>query len=91
MPRRTLRETLMGLIGVREHSGAAHAGAVLARHAEELMRTSGVMSVGVGTNESGVATIVVGIAGHRAPGSGFPESIDGVPVVVQEVGRTDTL
>lgn len=89
MPRRTLRETLMGLIGVREHSGAAHAGAVLARHAEELMRTSGVMSVGVGTNESGVATIMVGIAGHRTPGSEFPDDIEGVPVVVQEVSRAE--
>lgn len=79
----------MGLIGVREHSGAAHAGAVLARHAEELMRTSGVMSVGVGTNESGVATIVVGIAGHRTPGSEFPDDIEGVPVVVQEVSRAE--
>jgi len=89
MARRTLHETLTGWFTSHEPADSAHAGAVLARHAEELMRTSGVMSVSVGTNQSGVATIVVGVSPHRFTSSGFPESIDGVPVVVQEVSKPD--
>lgn len=91
MPRRSLRETLVGWFASHEPTGSAHAGAVLARHAEELMRTSGVMSVGVGANEAGAAAIVVGVAAHRFTAGGLPESIEGVPVVVQEVGRNETL
>jgi len=55
------------------------------------MRTSGVMSVGVGANEAGVGAIVVGVAAHRFTTGGLPESIEGVPVVVQEVSRNDAL
>ncbi len=53
------------------------------------MRTSGVMSVGVGAGPGGDAVIVVGVSGHQASESGLPENIEGVPVLVQEVGRSD--
>ncbi|MBN2247821.1 MAG: hypothetical protein JW733_03895 [Coriobacteriia bacterium] len=89
MPRRTLRDALTGWFAPRESAGMAHAGTVLAHHAERLMRTSGVMSVGVGTDAAGDPAIIVGVSGHQAAEVGLPESIDGVPVLVQEVGRTE--
>ncbi|MHB1017792.1 MAG: hypothetical protein ACYC2X_07910 [Coriobacteriia bacterium] len=89
MARRSLRDAFSAWFPGRESAGAAQAGTVLAHHAEGLMRTSGVMSVGVGTDAAGNPAIVVGISGHQAAELGLPESIEGVPVVVQEVGRPD--
>jgi hypothetical protein len=89
MARRSLHDAFSAWFPGRESTGAAQAGTVLAHHAERLMRTSGVMSVGVGTDAAGNPAIVVGISGHQAAELGLPESIDGVPVVVQEVGRPD--
>lgn len=90
MSRRTVRDAFTAWFPARESAGAAQAGTVLAHHAETLMRTSGVMSVGVGTDAAGNPAIVVGISGHQAPESALPESLEGVPVIVQEVGRPDS-
>lgn len=89
MERRSLRDVLSGWFGPRISTGAAHAGAVLARHAEGLMRTSGVMSLGVGESDAGDAVIVVGISGHQGAELGLPDNLEGVPVVIQEVGRSE--
>lgn len=89
MAHRPLRELLFGWLTPRETAGTAHVGAVLGRHAEGLMRTSGVMSVGVGTDARGNPAIVVGISGHQAAELGLPERIEEVPVVIQEVGHSD--
>jgi len=87
MARRSLREVLTGWLPRQEPTDASHVGAVLARHAEELMRTGGVMSVGVGANPEGDPVILVGISGHQAGEHGLPDSIEGVPVLVQEIRR----
>lgn len=54
------------------------------------MRMGGVMSVGVGADARGNPAIVVGISGHQGADLGLPESIEDVPVVVQDIGRRDT-
>ena len=54
------------------------------------MRMGGVMSVGVGVDSRGNPAIVVGISGHQWADLGLPESIEDVPVVVQDIGRRDT-
>lgn len=61
---------------------------VTARHAEELMALPGVVSVGIGRTEEGVAIIVVGLE-REAPSArrGLPEQIDGFEVRAEIVGR----
>ena len=90
MSRRSFHDVITRWFPRRESADAAHAGGVLARHAETLMRTGGVMSVGVGIDPRGNPAIVVGVSGHRAADMGLPEQIEDVPVIVQEVGRPES-
>jgi hypothetical protein len=61
---------------------------VTARHAEALMALPGVVSVGIGCNEKGVAVIVIGLE-REAPGAArqLPDRIDGFEVRTEVVGR----
>lgn len=80
-----MRGWLARLLGRGE---APVAGIALARmHAEaSLMALEGVVSIGVGRDKDGAEAIVVGVASAATPVE-LPESVDGVPVVVREVGR----
>ena len=61
---------------------------VTARHAEELMAIPGVVSVGVGRGENGVAVIVVGLdRDASAAEAALPQSLDGFEVRAEVVGR----
>jgi hypothetical protein len=63
---------------------------VMSRHAEQLMRMKGVMSVGVGTTDEGEPAFVVGIDDPRAPSvADIPTSIDGVPVIHHRIGKQE--
>jgi hypothetical protein len=71
----------------RARPDRAHAGDVLARHAEDLMRTHGVMSVGIGVTPAGEPAIVVGVSALRAMATGvIPPVLEGVTVIVREIG-----
>lgn len=75
----------------------AHAQAVKARHANQLMSVPGVVSVGVGLRQqSGRLTDEVAIivmVGEKAPpgkvpaAERLPAQLDGVPVDVQQAGE----
>lgn len=61
---------------------------VLNRHSGELMRMRGVLSVGIGRDESGRPVIVIGLDGERPETqAALPSSLDGVPVQVLTSGR----
>ena len=61
---------------------------VTARHAEELMAIPGVVSVGIGLGEDGVAVIVVGLDRESsAAQDAVPETLDGFTVRTEIVGR----
>ena len=65
--------------------------AVLTRHAGELMRMKGVMSVGIGRGDDGKTAIIVGLSGESAEARGaVPDFLDGVPVVVKVTGSIET-
>lgn len=65
--------------------------AVLTRHAGELMRMKGVMSVGIGRGDDGKTAIIVGLSGESAEARGaLPDFLDGVPVVVKVTGSIET-
>jgi microsomal dipeptidase-like Zn-dependent dipeptidase len=66
-----------------------HAGDVLTRHAEELMRLRGVMSVGLGRDDDGRPAIVLGLENPLAVPENLPESVEGIPVVHRDVGRPE--
>ncbi|MCE5203868.1 MAG: hypothetical protein ABFC80_09080 [Coriobacteriales bacterium] len=77
-------------------TGAENAGerpeAVLTRHAGELMRMRGVMSIGVGRDESGRPAIVIGMSADGiAARAAIPKAIDGVPVVINVTGTIEPL
>jgi hypothetical protein len=88
-----LREFFISLFVRRtsSQSNAAHglpAAEVMSRHAEQLMRLKGVMSVGVGTTPEGEPAIVVGIDDPRAASvADIPESLEGVPVIHHRIGQ----
>jgi hypothetical protein len=76
----------------REHHGAvAHATTeVLSRHAERLMRTKGVMSVGVGHTPEGEPAIVIGTDRMDAEASdALPAEIEGIPVIRHQIGHVE--
>jgi hypothetical protein len=58
-------------------------------HAERsLMALEGVVSVGTGLVDDGTEAIVVGVADETcAVAQAMPAQVDGVPVVVQQVGE----
>lgn len=61
---------------------------VTAEHAAELMAIPGVVSVGIGRGEEGVAVIVVGLERDSAAAeAALPASLDGFPVRTEVVGR----
>jgi hypothetical protein len=52
------------------------------------MRMRGVLSVGIGRDESGRPVIVIGLDGERPETqAALPSSLDGVPVQVMTSGR----
>lgn len=63
------------------------AGKILTRHAEELMRLRGVMSVGLGRTEDGHPAIVLGLENPLQVPMNVPESVEGLPVIHREVGQ----
>jgi len=79
------------LFGGRAAPDSPHATDVLTRHAEKLMRMRGVMSVGLGRTADGGAAIVIGVENPLAVPENIPAEIEGVPVVIQDVGRPDAL
>ncbi len=63
----------------------------LARATAELMRVRGVVSVGLGLDQDGREAIVVGVACAPAKlRATLPEHVDGVPVLLREVGEVET-
>ncbi len=65
----------------------ARAADVLARHAVALMDLEGVVSVGVGLDDSGAAAIVLGASRAEAVAAAtMPTVLEGVRVVVRVVG-----
>jgi hypothetical protein len=61
---------------------------VLNRHAGELTRMRGVLSVGIGRDDAGRPVIVIGLDGERPETqAALPASLDGVPVQVMTSGR----
>jgi len=66
-----------------------HAGEVLTRNAERLMRLRGVMSVSLGRTADGRPAIVLGLENPLAVPENLPDEVEGVPVVHQDVGRPD--
>lgn len=58
---------------------------VKARHYEKLMAMEGVASVGVGKNESGQPSIVVGVK-NETDATTLPINLEGYQVVVRLVG-----
>lgn len=51
-----------------------------------LMALPGVVSIGVGLDDTGTKAIVVGVAGTGVDVTAVPHDVDGVPVLVREVG-----
>lgn len=63
-------------------SGKQSAEAVLTRHAGQLMKIRGVMSIGIGKDEEGHACITVGVTSDAPDAVGdVPASLDGIRVV----------
>ena len=63
----------------------------LVRATAELMRVRGVVSVGLGLDQDGREAIVVGVARASAKlRTALPEHIDGVRVLLREVGEVET-
>jgi len=63
---------------------------VLNRHSGELMRMRGVLSVGIGRDDSGRPVIVIGLDGERPETqAALPSSLDGVPILLRTSGRIE--
>ena len=61
---------------------------VKARHQDRLLNLPGVVSVGVGLDESGQHAIIVGLDRRREQTiRDLPMTLEGYPVVVQVVGE----
>lgn|GEM_PF-2763950 len=76
----------------REHRGAATTTTteVLSRNAERLMRTKGVMSVGVGRTPEGEPAIVIGTDRMDAEAAeALPGEIEGIPVIRHQIGHVE--
>lgn len=90
----TIREFIARLLGQlrpdRPHPESHAAAEAMSRHVERLMRMKGVMSVGLGSTPDGEPAIVVGLDDPRADSAAdIPTTVDGVPVVLQQIGRPD--
>lgn len=61
---------------------------VRSRHEERLMCMEGVVSIGIGSDESGRTAIVVGVSHVRAAAVRMlPRSLEGFPLVVRKIGH----
>lgn len=78
-----MRRWVAKLLGRGESASLAR---VRMRAEERLMALEGVVSVGVGLDDDGREAIVVGIATAESVVA-VPHDVDGVPVVVREVGE----
>lgn len=83
--------TISGWFGGRSAPDSPHATDVLTRHAEKLMRLRGVMSVGLGRTDEGEVAIVVGLENPLSVPENIPREVEGVPVIIQDVGRPEAL
>jgi hypothetical protein len=58
------------------------------QHEAQMLRLPGVVSVGIGQDESGNTAIIVGLEHpHPQTESQLPDRLEGYPVVVRVVGR----
>jgi microsomal dipeptidase-like Zn-dependent dipeptidase len=89
MTRRGILDTISGWFGAGGVPDSPHATDVLTRHAEKLMRLRGVMSVGLGRDENGATAIVVGLENPLAIPENIPREVEGVPIIIQDVGRPE--
>ena len=63
---------------------------VLSRNAERLMRTKGVMSVGVGRTPEGEPAIVIGTDRMDAEAANaLPDEVEGIPVIRHQIGHVE--
>lgn len=71
-----------------EEGGTGRAWSVLSGRHDELMRTEGVVMVGIGAGAVGEEAIVVGV---KRPDqlAAMPTSLDGVPVRTEVIGEVD--
>lgn len=91
MTRRSILAVISGWFGGRAMPDSPHATEVLTRHAEKLMRLRGVLSVGLGRTEGGDVAIVVGLENPLAVPENIPAEVEGIPIVIQNVGKFDAL
>jgi hypothetical protein len=64
---------------------------VKSRHAADLLKLPGVVSVGIGRNETGIPSIVVGLDGPNSETQAkIPEQLEGHPVLIKIVGTIKT-
>ena len=91
MPLRGFIESIRGWFAPTAMPDSPHAGEVLTRHAEELMRLRGVMSVGLGRTENGHPAIVLGLENPLAVPEDLPDEVEGIPVIHRDLGRPEAL
>lgn len=91
MTRRSIMAVFSDWFGGRLAPDSPHATEVLTRHAEKLMRLRGVMSVGLGRTDDGDVAIVVGLENPLSIPENIPDEVEGVPVMIQDVGRPEAL
>lgn len=91
MTRRSIMAVFSEWFGGRSVPDSPHATDVLTRHAEKLMRLRGVLSVGLGRSDDGEVAIMVGLENPLAIPENIPNEIEGIPVVIQDVGRPEAL
>ena len=61
---------------------------IKAKYEAQLLQMPGVVSVGIGSNESGQAVIVIGLeSSNPETESKLPKSLEGYPVTVHTVGK----
>ncbi len=61
--------------------------AIVARYKHGLMASAGVVTVGLGEDEDGEPTIIVGVTTTPEEPTSLPRSLEGVPVVTRHVGN----
>lgn len=91
MMRRSILTVISKWFGARPLPDSPHATEVLTRHAEKLMRMRGVLSVGLGRTEEGDVAIIVGLENPLAVPENIPAEVEGIPIVIQDVGRIEAL
>ncbi|MBN2248588.1 MAG: hypothetical protein JW733_07800 [Coriobacteriia bacterium] len=63
---------------------------ILSRNAERLMRTKGVMSVGVGRTPHGEPAIVIGTDRMDAEAAeALPTELEGIPIIRHQIGHVE--